>query len=454
MSIGRCGIALCLGLSACASYEVRPLAPATAPPTQITHLTVDSRMLPFPALAAYRFDPSDGLDAMELAMLAVANNADLKLARDDVAVGQAQAFAAGLLPDPQLALSGDLSNTAGAGGTRAFGAGISYDITALLMRASRARASQADARKTDLTLLWQEWQVVAQVRLLYVKLVHAHSLMGVLEANQTLFADRVRRVREALARGLLTSDALTAHLAAFQDTERQVFELERQMSQAEHELNALLGLAPEAQVPLQVGGASAPLDERAVEVALADLRRRRPDLLALEAGYAAQDQRYRAAVLAQFPALNIGLTRARDSSNVDSNAIGVTLSLPFLNRNRGNVAIEKATRQKLYDEYGQRLQAGRNDVARILDQTRLDTAQLVLVNAAVEEMTMTLARSELAFRANNVDVLLYVNARGALLAKQVEQITLQQALAEQRVGLQTVLGIDPPTQISAGKPLQ
>ena len=449
MPIRRCGIAFCLILSACASYERLPLAPAKAPPTQLTHLTVDSRTLPFPALAAHRFDPSDGLDETEVAMLAVANNADLKLARDDAAIAYAQAFSAGLLPDPQLALSRDMSNTAGPGGTKAFSLGLSYDINAVLMHLTSAPAARADARKTDLALLWQEWQVVSQARLLYVKLMHARRLASVLDDNQKLFADRVRRIREALARGLLTSDALTPNLTALQDIQRQIFELERQTSQSEHELNALLGLAPGVKVVLQEGPAEAPLDENALVAAEADLRRRRPDLLALEAGYEAEDQRYRGALLAQFPALNVGLTRARDSSNIYSNGVGVTLSLPFLNRNRGNIAIEKATRQKLYDEYGLRLQGSRHEVARILDQYRLDAAQLVLVDAAVQEFSAALARSELAFRTNNVDALLYANARAGLLAKQVEQINLQQAVAEQRVGLLTVLGIDPPIQ--AGK---
>ncbi len=61
-------------------------------------------------------------------------------------------------------------------------------------------------------------------------------------------------------------------------------------------------------------------------------RARRPDLLGLEAGYRAQDQRYRAALLAQFPALNVGFTRGRDNAGVYSSGIGITLSLPVFNR--------------------------------------------------------------------------------------------------------------------------
>lgn len=448
MPIHRAVVLFCIALSGCASYEPRPLPRAPASTTPLAQLVVDARSLPFPALAAHRFDPSDGLDATEVAVVAVVNNPDLRLARDDAAVAHAQAFAAGLLPDPQLALSGDLSNSGAAGATRAFSLGLSYDINALVLRATTKGAATAEARKTDLALLWQEWQTIAKARLLFVKLIYARKLSSVLQENRNLFADRVVRMKSALQRGLVTNDALAPNVTALQEVERQLFELARQTAQNARDLDALLGLDANVTVPLQ-GGIEAPWDGQvSVAAALADLPRRRPDLLALQAGYAAQDQRYRGAVLAQFPTLNVGLTRTRDSSNVYSKSVGITLTLPFFNRNRGSIAIEKATRAKLYDEYQQRLQASRNEIDGILAQQSLDREQLAQVDAAVAELSSALARSDLAHRAGNIDALLYANTRGALLAKQVEQINLEQAAAEQRVALQTVLGIDPSSRSS------
>ena len=430
---------LCALLTGCAGYEALALKDHPVAPASLTRLMVDGRSLPFPVLAVHRFDASDGLDSIEVAMLAVVNNPDLKIARDDAAITHAQAFSAGLLPDPQLALSRDLSNT-GPDAVKAFSFGLSYDINALLLHSSLHGAAQSEARKTDLNLLWQEWQVISQARLLFLKLFQAQKLMAVLEDTQSLFADRVRRTQGALARGLLNSDAVTPNLTALQDVERQVFELKRQIGQNAHELNALLGLAPGTVLELREGAGFAEVDAGAVEAALSDLPRRRPDLVALEAGYQAQDQRYRGALLAQFPALNVGLTHARDSSGIDSNAVGITLSLPFLNRNRGNIAIEKATRQKLFDEYQQRLQTGRNDVHRLLAEQALNLGQLARIDIGIADLNSSLARSEAAFRANNVDALAYASARAALLAKQVERINLQQALQEQRIALYTLLG--------------
>jgi outer membrane protein TolC len=444
-------VGLVLALSGCATYQSKPLGPVRTQRPDLEQVHVDARLLPFPALSAHRFDPSDGLDETEVATLAVANNPGLKLARDDVSIAHAQAFAAGLLPDPQLAASGDLSNSGGPGATRAFSLGLSYDINPLILRAATAGAAQTEARKTDLALLWQEWQVISQARLLFVKLVHQHRLAKVLDENRKLFAQRAERTRQAQQRGLLTSDAVVPNLAALQDVERQLFDLRRQTAQDERDLNALLGLDVAARVPLQDSPDGAFHGATDVAAALGQLERRRPDLLALAAGYHAQDQRYRGAILAQFPALNVGLTRSRDNSNVDSNALGVTLSLPFLNGNRGNIAIEKATRQKLFDEYQQRVVATRDEIRALQRQQQLDQAQLARVTAALAELSAVLENSQLALRSANIDLLAYANARAALLAKQVEQINLEQQLAEQRVALQTLLGVDVRTGFTPGQ---
>ena len=444
----RLELLLCGALAGCSTYEALPLTPAMPAPSTLVDLRVDAASLPFPALAAHRFDPSDGLDIVETAMLAVANNPDLKLARDDAAIAHAQAYAAGLLPDPQLALSRDLSDSGGADTRAAYSYGLSYDINALLLHSSQRDAAQADAHKTDLNLLWQEWQVVSQARLLFVRVTQSRHLMDTLIETRSLFEDRVRRTQTALERGLLTSDSVSPNIAALQDVQRQIFELERQSAQSARELNALLGLAPSTVLQLQDRAEPVASDGAQVDAALAALPQRRPDLIALQAGYRAQDERYRGALLAQFPALNIGLTRARDSSGIGSDAIGITMSLPFLNRSRGNIAIERATRQKLHDEYQQRLQTSRNDIAGIAAEQALDARQLAQVDAAIVELRTVLARSDTAYRADAVDALTYANARAALLAKQVERINLRQAMLEQRVALQTLLGVDTTAPLS------
>ena len=157
------------GLGGCATYHPSPLDAKPRFPDQVPHLIGQSARMPLPELATHLFDPSDGLDMTEVAMLAVANNPQLKVARDEAGIAHAQAFAAGLLPDPQLSLTRDFPTNGTSGNTSAFNLGLSYDVNALLMRSGVKNAAQAAQRQTDLNLLWQEWQVVGQARLLFTR---------------------------------------------------------------------------------------------------------------------------------------------------------------------------------------------------------------------------------------------------------------------------------------------
>src|ERR1700712_4448792 len=98
---------LCLAASGCSTYRPSPLATGPKLLHQIPRVALDAAQLPFPQPVSHHFDASDGLDMVEAAMLAVINNPDLALARDDAQIVRAQAFAAGLLPDPQVTLGSD-----------------------------------------------------------------------------------------------------------------------------------------------------------------------------------------------------------------------------------------------------------------------------------------------------------------------------------------------------------
>jgi outer membrane protein TolC len=432
----------------CATYHERPLDPSPTLPERITDLAIAPAEMPLPELAAHRFDPSDGLDITEVAMLAVVNNPDLKVARAAAGVAHAQAFAAGLLPDPKLSATADVPDKGQAATTTAFNLGLSVDVIGLLTRAPRYAAARQDARKTDLNLLWMEWQVVSQARLLFVRLTQQQQILQVLEQNRVLYATRYALTQTALDRGLLTLDAVTPHLVALQDVNRQIHDLERLTSQNRHDLTLLLGLAPEVAVPL-VGTAALPeLDDAAVKRLLPDLPRRRPDLIALQAGYAAEEQRYRAAILAQFPALTFGFERARDATNVKQAGLNVSLTLPLFNRNRGAIAIEQATREQLHVDYEQRLNAANSGIDRILAEQRINRRQLGEVDAGLAELSRAAGRANAAFQAHDIDALAFANLQASLLAKHIERISLEQAILEQRVALQTLIGGELPVRLA------
>jgi len=161
-----------------------------------------------------------------VAMLAVAGNPDLKLARADAGIARAQAFAAGLLPDPQFSLTHDRPGKAGF--SNAFNAGLSLDFGSLITLSARRDAAGSDERKVDLALLWQEWQVVAQARKLFVGISMLERSRTLLAQGVALTGERLSAARQALAAGNLTLDAISPYEVAQADAQRQLDEQTRQ----------------------------------------------------------------------------------------------------------------------------------------------------------------------------------------------------------------------------------
>lgn len=435
-----------LGLAGCANYAPKPLPERVNVPHSASAIAVEPARLPFRSLSRHPFNPADGLDMDEVAMLAVANNPQLRQARDALGIARAQSFAAGLLPDPQLGITSDHPTNGTAGNTNAFSLNPTYDVSALLLRSSRKNAALAQEQRVNLELLWQEWQVVCQARLLFTRLTAQHALVKKLQAARELLADRYQHSQRALAAGNVTLDFASADLAALQRVERRINDLERSRLQNRASLDGVLGLAADAPLALVGEPEAEAIDTAAVRAGLEQRLGQRPDLQALQAGYRSREEQFRGAVLAQFPALNVGLTRARDTSGLYSVGFGLTLSLPVFNRNRGNIAIEDATRKKLYDEYQNRLNGAYSEIALALENLPLLRSQLQRTRQGVVELETAAQRAEAAFRAGNLAAPDYVRLQIALLDKQTEAINLQEASVEQQIALETLLGPDLPEQ--------
>ena len=438
-------------LTGCVVYQPFPLNTKTNATRDISHIVVNTAEMPLHELSSHLFYPGDGLDMTEVAMLAVANNPQLRIARDDLGISHAQAFAAGLLPDPQLGMSRDIPLNGGPGSISGFNLGLNYNVNGLLTRSTGMRVAQATEHQVDLNLLWQEWQVVSQARLLFVRNMSQHKLLVILQQEHALLASRYAAIGQAVGLGEMTLDAANIDLASLQTLETSINDLSRQINTNQHALNDLLGVAPDTKL-LLVGNADVPpLDEVKIRESITHLAQRRPDLRALEYGYASQEQRLRMSILAQFPVLNVGVTRARDTSGLYTQGVGMTLSLPIFNGNRGNIAIEQATRQKLHDEYQLRINSATNEIARILQDQQLLEHQLQNVERGEATLRIAAINAQAAFNAGSIDSLIYTNLRNASLAKQAEAILIQQALLEQRVVLLTLLGGELPEVAHAEK---
>ena len=421
--------ALALLLAGCAGYAPKPLPANAHAPKQLAALRVNPRDIPLPRLAAQPLDLDQPLTMDAVATLAVLNNPQLQLARDRVGIAQAQAFAAGLLPDPQFSTTHDFPGNSAGATSSAYNYSLSFDFGSLITRPAARAAATAHVRDIDLQLLWQEWQTVGRAQLLFVQLSGLQQRDALLLSQRDLVQQGLLRTRQAVAAGNLPRTNADAALVELQAVEQRLASDAQQRLQLESMLHVLLGLAP--NVPLEL----APLpflpahDTAATHEALAHIAAIRPDLMALRAGYESQEQKLREAVLAQFPSFSIGLSRARDTANVNTLGFGVSFNLPIFNGSRGAIAVQRATRQALFDAYQLRLDQTRADVAQAL-------ANLHMLQRQRRNLETGLPQLESAERA-------------ATSALDTGAITLPQAQAQRMALLQQRLALQANTQQAA-----
>ncbi|MBS0220913.1 MAG: TolC family protein [Proteobacteria bacterium] len=438
---------IALLVTSCAHYEPLPLPPNADLVAAASALRVPPEDMPLPVFGSHTFNPSQPFDMDEIGMLAVANNPDLRAARRKAGVAHAQAFAAGILPNPQMPFNYGVL-TGGPGVIDAISSGLSQDIIPLLTRSARVRSAKASEQSVRLDLLWQEWQVVSQSRLLFVAAVELQRVRSILEETRTLLAGRYQRSAAAMRRGDETLPTVVSDLTALKAVETQINDTDQLILKNRHDLNALLGLKPDAGLPLTDSLDVSPIDIQKLTGALDNLAQRRPDLLALKAGYEAQEEKLREAVLRQFPALNIGVIKARDTTEVYTTTLGITISLPIFDRNQGNIAIEKATRQRLRDEYQARLDAAYSAAERLVSEQQLLEAQYQSVNESVTQIRRAVTVADTAYSTGNLDERSWVDLHSSLLAKRLEAQRLERTVLEQRINLQTLIGTNLPVRSS------
>jgi outer membrane protein TolC len=437
-------------LTGCVAFHPLPLASSRGP-QRVADITVPAQAMPTPTptLRAYPFDPANGLDVTEVAMLAVANDPQLKVERDKAGVAHAQAYAAGLLPDPQLNYEHDRpAADSPPGTTTAYTAGLTFDLGNLITRSARVKSARAGTEEVDLNLLWSEWQAIAEARTLFDRVYFLRERVERLEREHAALAPMQAAITRALQSGDLTYEVAGAGLSAAADAANQLGDAQRQLHQAKHDLNTLLGL--DASVPLHLVGApfAASPNEREVQRALADMATRRPDLLALDAGYRAQDEKLRAAILAQFPAITVGFVKARDNGNISSNGLSISLSLPLFDGNRGNIAIERATRQQLHDEYSARLLTDRNDVQQLMQDLQSDRALRATLATHAAQLAAARDAAETNYAAGRLDWPTYLAIRANSLAADTALLTLEQDTHATAIALDALVGNWPDATLA------
>ncbi len=437
-------------LSGCAVYHPLPLdqkaEEAVLKGPDIEALEIEASRIRHPLLNPVEFDLKDGLSPDEAAILAVVANPELRTVRDEKEIASAQLLQAGLLPNPQLSASYEIPTGGVTSGTvNAYSFQLDWEITALLTKGARVSSARAEKAAVDLTVAWKEWQVAEAAKLHTLRLLWAERRVALLREAERELKKNLTLVERAVSLGEKTAVDLAAARTTYQQVRLDLETAKEEKARERLTLNRILGFPPNTYLKIQkdVRLLSWPLQIKKEEF-LSGLSERRLDLLALKMSYQAQNERLRAAVLSQFPRIGLGLLRAKDTGDVITTGVAVSIELPFFDRGQARIALEEATRKKLYDEYLARLFSARAEVAEILEKMAFVRRKIISSEEAIAALERLLATYKEALDQGNADLLGYYRLQNELLVKRLELLRLRQTQSDLGVALELASGVYLP----------
>jgi outer membrane protein TolC len=384
-------LVLALWLGACVSYHAQPLHPRQSV------RSFAARRLDSPALrnAVTRLLPQPPpqwppprWNRADLLAVALADNPKLAVERAEVGRTLAHQITAGERPNPTIALQSEYALN----DVRPWLYGISFELP--LRSPTLQRLALSDAQIATSHARWQligaTWAVRNE---LIAALTEWQSALRRSAVLDTLIGAQRQLLQQQRARVEAGEDA-PATLVAVQDAllqaQQQQGEARADAQSAQSDAAAALGLPPQALDGLQLDwpdwGAPPPVGADALQAARTTALLSRADLSAAIDDYADAENGLRQAVARQYPQLAPSPGYYWDHG-INKFPFDVGLTLPLFNRNRGEIAEARASRElagqrmlALQDSiYGQIAGAGRAEaIARDNERAarqRLDSAQ-------------------------------------------------------------------------------
>lgn len=435
-----------LAMSGCTLYHPQPLAAADIDASlespDRSQLSRSAAQLQHPLLPPVQLDFSRPLTGEEVGVIAVIANPDLRALRTQQGVADAQVFASGLMPDPQISAGFDkLLSPLGAGFSNAYAGSVSLDVLgALATRPTERRAAKAAAEQVRNDIAWQEWTTAGQAWLLAVRLFYQVRARNLTRQAADQAERALQRALTAAGKGDLARDEIEVRRIAAVDAMDRALAAERDADTTRLDLNQTMGLKPAERLDLADPPPLGAWPHVSADDLFAAARAQRLDLAALAQGYASQEASLHRAILGQYPRLGITLNRASDTSAVHTLGPAVSFDLPLWNRNRGGIAAARADRTRLRAEFAARLHQTRADIAALVTSLDRDEQARSVLAAQLPGIEQTARALEDAARHHDVTQPTAEAARSSALDKQVTLLALEQSCAEQRIALALASG--------------
>jgi outer membrane protein, heavy metal efflux system len=302
-------------------------------------------------------------------------------------------------------------------------------------------AAEESVASVDLEVAWQEWQVAQAARLHTIRSIYVQRRVRLARELEHTWEQRLHALRQARAANAVTELEVVNAERSFAEARVSQLETAQQLVAERALLNQALGVDPAREIALDPAFSPSSAGPQSSGL-LAELPRRRLDLLALQHAHRSHDEALRAAVIAQFPAVDVGVHAARDVDRTQTAGITLSFELPFFDRNQGNVALERARRIQVEAEYDARLLEARADVLRTISELRLVREQLVAAGEASDAESRLAELARAAALSGALSPLLAADILERSYASRLRVVEIEQTLAELQVALAVASGTD------------
>ncbi len=319
--------------------------------------------------------PGSSLTRGEMHSIGLLLNPELNKARLAYAAETEATRYAGLWDDPTLSVEGvrvlreNFNNNS-------IGPSLSIPVTGLPSLARQIAEQYNEADYWNMRA--QERSFVAQLDVLRYNILVIHEKLKLIRQRLTLVKQEKHSIDRLYSLGEVELSDYQASCQRYNDTMKELQELENAHLSKRHELLARLGLHP-AVGAIELSGAL-PIGVPALvnPPTEAELLQS-PELHSMMASYGATEDELRSEIRKQYPSLSVGPSLTREEGN-HKVGIGVEMSLPLWNRNRQGIAKAEGARDLKH-----------HDTVALWRKLQQDTAALV----ARQKLAATHCRTEL-----------------------------------------------------------
>jgi cobalt-zinc-cadmium efflux system outer membrane protein len=330
----------------CARFDARPILPDRAAEE------FDARSFDDPGLAGYLAEngiPPAGIgdpwDMERLTLAAFYFSHEMDLARARVKTAEAERFEAGLRADPSISLAPGYDTTTPPPWI------WTVDLTIPVLTASKRGYRMAEADHLTEASRWDlagaAWTVRDRLRRALIAYAAASESLRLQQDLEDLLGEVEARTEQRVATG---EDALVrlAEVRIEQQTRRlDRVEAEREVLAAQAAVASAIGVPQKALTGIRIRFED--LDRVPQGLTPAVVRRaaalNRTDVRSALAVYAASQSALQLEIARQYPDVDIGPGYQLDQTD-DKWTLGLSFTLPLVNRNRGGIAVARARREE------------------------------------------------------------------------------------------------------------